>query len=167
MCTVIFCSSWCVRVCLRLQLFCIVPLLSPGNAILRWLQVDSTENMAKLFLQYVMLFIYAYNIVYLSRLQKSLKFAILVGKKSKICDFLSRTRMYFGCSLFFLKKYIFHIIVTLWRKSRDVRQVVLKYLHFQKSSKLKECLWLGVREIKREVRRFKVPSDCLRHFLVF
>ena len=35
-----------------------------------------------------MLFIYAYDIVYLSRLQKSLKFAILVGKKSKICDFL-------------------------------------------------------------------------------
>ena len=50
--------------------------------------MDSTENMAKLFFQYVMLFIYAYDIVYLSRLQKSLKVAILVGKKSKICDFL-------------------------------------------------------------------------------
>ena len=51
--------------------------------------MDSTENMAKLVFLYVMLFIYAYDIVYLSRLQKSLKFAILVGKKSKICDFLS------------------------------------------------------------------------------
>jgi len=50
--------------------------------------VDSKENMAKLVLQYVMLFIHAHDIVYLSRLQKSLKFAILVGKKSKICDFL-------------------------------------------------------------------------------
>ena len=35
-----------------------------------------------------MLSIYVAAIVYLGRLQKSLKFAILVGKKSKICDFL-------------------------------------------------------------------------------
>ena len=45
--------------------------------------------MSKLVLRYVMLFIYSADIVYLSRFQKSLKFAILVGKKSKICDFLS------------------------------------------------------------------------------
>ena len=50
--------------------------------------MDSTENMAKLVLYYVMLFIYTADIVYLWWLQKSLKFAILVGKKSKICDFL-------------------------------------------------------------------------------
>ena len=50
--------------------------------------MDSTENMAKLVYLYVILFIYASDIVYLRRLQKSLKFAILVGKKSKICDFL-------------------------------------------------------------------------------
>jgi len=50
--------------------------------------VDSTESMAKLAMLYAMLFIYASGIVYLWRLQKSLKFAILVGKKSKICDFL-------------------------------------------------------------------------------
>ena len=62
--------------------------LSPGNAVLRWLHVDSEENMAKLVLLYVMLSIYAADIVYLWRLQKSLKFAILECKKSKICDFL-------------------------------------------------------------------------------
>jgi len=39
-------------------------------------------------LLYVMLSIYAADIVYLWRLQKSLKFAILECKKSKICDFL-------------------------------------------------------------------------------
>ena len=51
--------------------------------------MDSKENMAKLVLIYVTLSIYLADIVYLWRLQKSLKFAILVGKKSKICDFLS------------------------------------------------------------------------------
>jgi len=50
--------------------------------------VDSEENMAKLVLLYVMLSIYAADIFYLWRLQKSLKFAILECKKSKICDFL-------------------------------------------------------------------------------
>jgi len=50
--------------------------------------VDSEENMAKLVLLYVMLSIYVADIVYLWRLQKSLKFAILECKKSKICDFL-------------------------------------------------------------------------------
>ena len=50
--------------------------------------MDSKENMAKLVLLYVMLSIYAADIVYLWRLQKSLKFAILECKKSKICDFL-------------------------------------------------------------------------------
>ena len=39
-------------------------------------------------ISFALLFIYAADIVYLRRLQKSLKFAILVGKKSKICDFL-------------------------------------------------------------------------------
>ena len=50
--------------------------------------MDSKENMAKLVFPYVMLSIYVADIVYLWRLQKSLKFVILVGKKSKICDFL-------------------------------------------------------------------------------
>ena len=50
--------------------------------------MDSEENMAKLVLLYVMLSIYVADIVYLWRLQKSLKFAILECKKSKICDFL-------------------------------------------------------------------------------
>jgi len=53
--------------------------------------VDSEENMAKLVLLYVMLSIYVADIVYLWRLQKSLKFAILECKKSKICDFLKNT----------------------------------------------------------------------------
>ena len=62
--------------------------LSPGNAILRWLQVDSKENMAKSVLQYVMLFIHAHDIVYLSRLQKSLKFAIFSFRKSRFKYFV-------------------------------------------------------------------------------
>jgi len=53
--------------------------------------VDSEENMAKLVLLYVMLSIYVADIIYLWRLQKSLKFAILECKKSKICDFLHLT----------------------------------------------------------------------------
>ena len=55
--------------------------------------MDSEENMAKLVLLYVMLSIYVADIVYLWRLQKSLKFAILECKKSKICDFLLKYRV--------------------------------------------------------------------------
>jgi len=62
--------------------------LSPGNVVLWWLHVDSKENMAKLAVLYVILSSYANSIVYLWKLQKSPKFAILVGWKSKICDFL-------------------------------------------------------------------------------
>ena len=62
--------------------------LSPGNVVLWWLHVDSKENMTKLAILYVILSSYANSIVYLWRLQKSPKFAILVRWKSKICDFL-------------------------------------------------------------------------------
>ena len=61
--------------------------------------MDSEENMAKLVLLYVMLSIYAADIVYLWRLQKSLKFAILECKKSKICDFLNLITSHFFPSI--------------------------------------------------------------------
>ena len=52
--------------------------------------MDSKENMAKLASPYVILSSYADGIVYLWRLQKSLKFAIIVGLESKICRLVSR-----------------------------------------------------------------------------
>ena len=58
--------------------------------------MDSEENMAKLVLLYVMLSIYVADIVYLWRLQKSLKFAILECKKSKICDFFQVASLTFN-----------------------------------------------------------------------
>ena len=74
---------WSVRVAETFILY-----LSPGNVVLWWLHVDSKENMAKLATLYVILSSYTDDIVYLERLQKSPKFAILVGWKSNICDFL-------------------------------------------------------------------------------